>query len=985
MAEVKRLLSRAPLLTLSGPGGCGKTRLAIQVAADLLERFADGVWLVELAMLSDMTLVPHAIAQALGVGELPSQSMTETLVDYLQHRELLLVLDNCEHVIEACAELTQMLLRHCPHLPLLTTSREALNIAGETSWPVRPLSLPDAQDAGHLPSLEHLMQYEATRLFIERAATVLPTFALTRSEDALVITQVCYRLDGIPLAIELAAARVKMLSLQQVAVRLDDRFHLLTAGSRTELPHQQTLRATMDWSYDLLTAKERAVFRRLSVFVGGFTLEAAEEICAGDTLEQAEVLDLLSHLVNKSLVVVEQHASEPRYRLLESTRQYGKEKLQDNNEHVDTRRRHRDWYLSLAERAQSKLKGADQMFWLDRLAMEHDNLRASLQWTLFQGDRETLLRLVTAVSDFWSVHGYFSEGCRWLEMGLANSERLPLYLQAKAFNAMGLLIAHQGDYLQASTYHEKSLALFQELEDSAGIAITLHHLGYIAERRGNYIQARALLQESLTLFRELEDKWGIALAANRLGGIAGKQGNAEEIVRLYKESLALRRELGDMLGLAQSLHNLGYMYSKISDYALATTLLKESFELCQKLGDKRGMAIALHNLGCTAFEQCDFEQAQRLLEEGLRLFWNVGDKATSAESLEELAGVAGARKQMERAARLWGAAEAIRASIDAPLEPFDLTFSMEKVTYTRIQADEASFAKSWAEGRAMSMEQAIAYALAQPSMPRDEEVQSPAGGSILIQARATPELRILSLGQMQVYRGDYALTSSDWTYSKGRELLFYLLCHRPKTKEQIGLALWPDASATQLRNNFRVTLYHLRRALGRPEWIIRDGECYAFNRQRSYWFDVEAFEHSLVEARRCSATSPAQETQFLEEATNLYQGDFLEDLVGGDWLLLRREGLQRQYLEALFTLGQRLFAQTRYPQAADAFRQIIAYDSYHEAAHRELMRCHARQGERSQAIKCYQTLLVQMQDGLGFAPNAETTALFERLSRGDEL
>ncbi len=285
----------------------------------------------------------------------------------------------------------------------------------------------------------------------------------------------------------------------------------------------------------------------------------------------------------------------------------------------------------------------------------------------------------------------------------------------------------------------------------------------------------------------------------------------------------------------------------------------------------------------------------------------------------------------------------------------------------------------------MSMEQAIAYALAKPSLLHDETVPSSGGESTSKEAKVLPELRIFSLGLAQVYRGTHALTSSDWTYIKGRELLFYLLCHRSRTKEQIGLALWPDASVSQLRNNFRVTMYYLRRALGRPDWITCDGACYAFNRQLPYWFDVEAFEGCLARARRCAATSPDQAIQILEEAVSLYQGNFLEDLAAGDWLLLRREALQRQYLEALFTLGQGLFAQGKYSHAADAFRQVISYDSYHEAAHRELMRCYARQGERGRAIQCYQALFARMRDELRFVPNSETTALFERLHREVDL
>jgi len=368
MAEVKRLLTTTRLLTLTGSGGCGKTRLALQVAADLVEEFANGVWLVELAALTDPALVPQAVASALGVREEPGRPLLATLSDYLKAKRLLLLLDNCEHLVAACAYLAEALLRACPHLRILATSREALNIAGETVWRVPSLSLPDLL---HLPSVEHLTQYEAVRLFIERALISRPDFVLT-SQGAPSVAQVCHRLDGIPLAIELAAARVKVLSVEQIAARLDNRFRLLTSGSRTALPRQKTLRAAIDWSYDLLSETERMVLRRLSVFAGGWTLEAAEAICVGEGIEWHEVLDPLMQLVDKSLVMMEEQGGTVRYRLLETVRQYGRDKLPASGEADVVRGRHRDWYLALAERAEPELLGSNQAVWLERLETEHD-------------------------------------------------------------------------------------------------------------------------------------------------------------------------------------------------------------------------------------------------------------------------------------------------------------------------------------------------------------------------------------------------------------------------------------------------------------------------------------------------------------------------------------------------------------------------------------------------------------------------------------
>ncbi|MCI0354796.1 MAG: AfsR/SARP family transcriptional regulator, partial [Acidobacteria bacterium] len=422
-AEVQRLLTTTRLLTLAGPGGCGKSRLALVVAADQVADYPDGAWLVELAALADPLLLPQAVATTLDVREEPQRPLIATLTNALQSRVLLLVLDNCEHLIDACAHLVQTLLGACPQLQILATSREALGLAGETVWPVPPLSLPDSR---HLPSIEWLGQAEAIQLFVERAGAALPTFALT-DENAPAVAQVCQRLDGMPLAIELAAARVKVLTVPQIAARLDDCFKLLAAGSRTIVSRHQTLRAAIDWSYELLSEQERVLFQRLAVFEGGFTLEATEGVCAGRGIEPDDILELLSHLVDKSLVVVgtQQQGREARYRLLETIRQYARDKLLGSAEAEIIRQQHAAYYLTLAEQAELKLQGLEQLAWLDRLEVEHDNLRAALRWSQAEAQAgETGLRLAGTLGLFWYLHGHWSEGRGWLESMLTQTEGL---------------------------------------------------------------------------------------------------------------------------------------------------------------------------------------------------------------------------------------------------------------------------------------------------------------------------------------------------------------------------------------------------------------------------------------------------------------------------------------------------------------------------------------------------------------------------------
>ncbi len=704
--EVERLLSIARLLTLTGTGGAGKTRLALQVAADLLEQYPDGVWVVELAPLADPTLVPQSVASALGVAEQPHRAMNATLVDYLRPKSLLLVLDNCEHVLPACAQLTDALLRVCPSLRILATSREALRIAGEISWRVPSLSQPDPQ---RLPTFDRLIEYEAVRLFVQRAAAILPTFTVT-SQNAEAIARVCQQLDGIPLAIELAAARVRVLSVGQIVARLDDRFRLLTGGSRTALPRQQTLRATMDWSYDLLSAQEGMLLRRLSVFAGGWTLEAAEAVCPGDDVAVTDTLDLLTQLVDKSLVVVETSDGAARYRLQDTVRQYGLDKLEESGNAADVRRRHFGWYLGIAESAKAAGRESDRAVWLERLQAEYDNLRAALEWSLGSGGPEEGLRLAVAARELW-WRSHFNEGRHWLEESLAATHGTPSPLRAEALATLSDIAREQGEYLKAAEFCEESLRLYREQGDEQGIAAALNSRGRLAWRQSDYKQATAFFEQSLALNRKLGQQANIAQGLNALGNVAHAQGNYERAAGFHRESLALYRALNKESGLAIALDSLANAEWRLGDHDRAMALLEQSLALFRKLGFKRGIAVALLSLGTVAQSAGRYERARASFEEGLGLRKELGDRRGLASVLDKLGDMAQSLGHQERAVRLFGVADAIREAISAPLTPSDRGDHERSLAAARATLGVAAFAAAWAAGRAMTVEQAAEYAL----------------------------------------------------------------------------------------------------------------------------------------------------------------------------------------------------------------------------------------------------------------------------------
>jgi non-specific serine/threonine protein kinase len=708
VAAVTELLGRARLVTVVGAGGVGKTRLALRVAAGQLGAHPDGVWLVELGAVADPQVVPAAVARALGVPDVSGRPPAAVLPEYLRARRLLLLVDNCEHLLEASARLLEPLLRGCPGLRVLATSRAALGVAGEVSWRVPSLGLPAPADAA---SAERLVRHESASLFAARAAAANPAFALT-DRDAPAVAQICRRLDGIPLALELAAALVRGLAVRQIAARLDDRFRLLTGGSRTVLPRQQTLLGTLDWSHDLLSGGERAVLRRLAVFAGGWELEAAEAVCAGSDLAAGDVLGLLLGLVDQSLVVAEEQDGTERYRLLETVRQYAWERLDDAGETGATRSRHRDWYLALAERAEPDLWGTDPRPWLDRLEAEHDNLRAALEWCL-TSDVESGQRLAGSLWRFWERRGYLTEGRSWLAKtvaGAAGPAGPPTAARAGASLGAAYLARDQGDVAAARSWFEASLADFRAVGDRYGIGSSLRGLGLLAQSESDHSRAQALFEATVALFRETGHPLEMAWTLRNLGILAQIAGDVERANALFEESLSILRPSGDKPGTGRVLGSLGLLARARGAFGRARALLEESRDCLVAAGDKRGVSMALGALGSLARIQGDREGARELLGQSLALGREMGDRSCIARGLAVAGVMAAELAAHARGARLLGAASAVDPRLRAALEPDERAdLDAGRAAAERALGAEA-FAAAWAHGRAMSVDEAIAQA-----------------------------------------------------------------------------------------------------------------------------------------------------------------------------------------------------------------------------------------------------------------------------------
>jgi predicted ATPase/DNA-binding CsgD family transcriptional regulator len=751
--QIQHRLEGHRLVTLIGVGGIGKTRLSQQVANQLIDSYANGVWLVEFAPLTDPALVPQSVATVFDIQQGADHSgLVETLIHFLHAKTLLLILDNCEHVLDACAGLAEQLLKSCPNLKILATSREALGIIGEALYQVPSLTIPDIQQ---ISPVEKLNDYESIRLFHERAQLVQMDFALTK-DNACSIAQICSRLDGIPLAIELAAVRVRTFSAEQIAEQLDHCFHVLTGGSRTALPKQQTLQASIDWSWHLLREVEQILFRRLSVFAGGWTVEAAQAVCGGNGLEADAVLDLMTQLVNKSLILAERaQGQETLYRILETIRQYGSERLLEAGEGEQLGIRHLDFFLQWAERAEPKLHGPEQLELLDQLEAEHDNLRAALEWSLTQAEHgEASLRLASALLAFWHQRGHVSEGRAWLGRALTSLAAPEAgVVRAKALHAAGYLARIQGDTMTARALLEASIELWQTLGpagntglaqtlatlaeavrrlgdpvtarvlaseaialcreqgDRWGLAYSLSMLSWAIRDQDDYTLARSVIAESVSLWRALGDLWGLELATRSLCDVAVREGDYIGSQGYAAEYLAIARQLGDSEGLALALESLGIAAINLGDRGQAKTYFQESFELFEEISNKTGQAICLYYFGYLAHFEGDNQKAKSSFEQELALARTTGPLWLGAQALFGLAGVAAASGQASRAARLLGAADA-RAEAAATYEDAADSLYEDRTKASAIaRLGETAFAAARAEGRAMTFEQAADYAL----------------------------------------------------------------------------------------------------------------------------------------------------------------------------------------------------------------------------------------------------------------------------------
>jgi non-specific serine/threonine protein kinase len=677
LADLQKLLAEHRLLTLTGAGGVGKTRLALRVATlALTNGFRDGVWLIELASLSDPDLVPQAVASVLGLKDVRGTSLTERLGQHLESKRLLLVLDNAEHLVAACADLTEHLLRQCPQLIVLATSRERLGVPGEMTYRVPSLSTPEP---GRDTTAQSLAEYESIRLFSERVRLHRPHFAVT-DQSAHALASICRRLDGIPLAIELAAAQVRSMSVDEVNERLERGFLALTGGVRRTLPRQQTLRALIDWSYNLLGEPEQTLLCRVSVFAGGWTLAAAERVCGDGGVPTATVADLLTSLVDKNLVVAEEKNGTTRYRLLETVRQYAQEMLIEQGGEAQWRDRHLAYFLAWSLEVEPLLKGAEVDSGLDKLQADHDNLRLAMDWAGSGGDAVSGLQIAAAIWWFWYVRGHLREGRRRLSRLLAEApETDALSDRAKALRGAGALARGQSDYDAADALYRESLAIRRALGDQRGIAMTLGSIGAVAEVRGDYETSRAL----------------------------------------QEESLAIQRGLGvDRPSIALMLNNLGEVSLRQRDYGTSRARLEEGLAIYRELGNQWGIALCLTNLGRLASTEADYPGALRFLKQALLIQRDLRDLATMTLSLQELGYVSFARGCPLDAARLWGRSELLREEIGFPLPSIDVPDYRERVASARVAMnDDAAFDAAWMEGRAMTVEQVIEYALNQSHSP----------------------------------------------------------------------------------------------------------------------------------------------------------------------------------------------------------------------------------------------------------------------------
>jgi predicted ATPase/DNA-binding SARP family transcriptional activator len=1095
---VLALLSENRLVTLTGPGGCGKTRLALNAAGAAAHRFAAGAWWCDLNPIADPALVPEALAAALGASGPVGSAAFDALAAAIGMEPCLVVLDNVEHLLSACAGLAGMLLDACPSLRFLATGLQPLGLPGERTWTVPPLPAPPpGSPAGGPPAGGPASAYPAVALFVARAEAAAPGFRLTDA-NAELVASICRRLEGLPLAIELAAARAGVLSLEQIDLRLANGVGLLgraaAAAVPGETPRHRTLRATLAWGYDLLGPDEQRLLRILSVFPGSFTLEAAEAAwgapAGGET-----VLDLAEGLVHKSMLAAVSlpDRGPARYRLLEPVRQFARELLEGSGEAPAARDRQLAWAAALAEDAEPRLLGSRAAEAAGQLEDEMDGLRAAMRWSATIRRPAPGLRIAGALFRFWFNRTSLNEGRAWLEELLhVPGDDVPPGVRARAAFAAGRLACRQGDDATAARRGAEALALARSAGDRASEARALDLLGLVAHDLNDFPAAVASHEAALAIRRDLGDPYAEAVSLNNLGivhfdaaaysqaalrfeealeaaGRAGMamlpalqnlaeialaRGDADAAERYALRGLALTQEQGNthslagytsVRGVAARLRGeydqsaaltgnalrqyrtvglpmwegscqreLGDLAAVQGDLALAAEHYRAGLEAHRSASWVRGQAELLARLALAVAALGDREAALAHAREALRLLGDAPHRHIRLEALEAAA-VAWAPSEADTAALLLAAAEAERARLGVPL----LSPRREWLVPVRAAAGQAGSPEGGDEpgtaGRAAASRlpgAGPAPAARRASGPRPSDVLSPEeatalalgdegpapSGSLASEPGAAPAdplrpaaVTALALGPARVVAGGREVRSAEWTYNKARELFFYLLDHPGAPKARIGVDLWPDASEAQLRNYFHRSLHFARRALGNPEAILFDGMGYRPGRGLALAYDVASFEEGVAETQALGppgAMAPerrAAAAALLSRTLALWRGDYLEDLDAGEWAVLRREELRITRLQALLDLGQLHLLDAGYDAAASVYRSLLAEDPYLELAQRELMRCLARQGEGARALRLYHELRDLLGRELGAEPSYETTILFERIRRGDDV